>query len=180
MFKAISNWLEAKQDAIRTEEYDNGYSYAALQILKYDSFPEDSYVDVTIFDRGIRDAARTIAMLQDKAKKLEKVEQENVALREIVRKMQTELKELLEQIPVQAPADATLVGAKLPFKSEDLSEWVNWVAQDADGSWYAYEKKPYADLDRDSWAEDSPNGGIEKVGNTGPNPNWKDTLCRLT
>jgi len=176
MIKAISNWLEAKRDKIRTEEYDNGYSYAALQILKYDSIPEDSYIDVTLFDRGIRDAERTITMLQDKAKKLEKVEQENVALREIVRKMQTELRNLLEQMPMQAP------GNELPFKVEDLHTpprvvW-NWAAQDEKGEWYVYERKPrQGDSD---WVEGSLDGEILRAYIDQPNPNWKDTLRRLT
>lgn len=176
MFKAISNWLETKRDKIRTEEYDNGYSYAALQILKYDSIPEDSYIDVTLFDRGIRDAARTIVMLQDKAKKLEKEEQENVALREIVRKMQTELRNRLEQMPMQAP------GNELPFKVEDVlpgipTSW-NWAAQDENGEWYVYEKKPrQGDCD---WVEGSRDGAVARAYTDQPNPNWKDTLCRLT
>lgn len=177
MFKAISKWLEAKRDKIRTEEYDNGYSYAALQILKYDSVPKDASIDVTFFERGILAAVRTITTLQDKAKKLEKVEQENVALREIVRKMQTELRNLLEQMPMQAPGNA------LPFKVEDLparTKW-NWAAQDRKGVWFVYSEKPQQRGEEwEEWEEPSTNCDVYCAYTDRPNPNWKDTLCRLT
>jgi len=172
MFKAISKWLEAKDQAARQEQYDNGYGYAATRILNYKETPHDAEFDVTIFDPGVRDAVRDISNLQDKAKKLEIVEKENKDLREIVRKMQTELQQLLEQIPMQALSDA-----KLPFKIEELPEWANWVAQDACGTWYCYEQKPIA---YDS-AFDTPRVGEYEFIVTGqPNANWQDTLQRIT
>lgn len=248
MIKAITKWLEAKDQAAKQEQYDKGYGYAATRILNYKETPHDAEFDVTIFDRGIRDAARDISNLQSKVKKLEIVEKENKDLREIVRKMQTELQQLLEQIPMQALGDAKLpfkieelpewatwvaqdacgswycyeqepiaydsafdtpklgdfefivkkqsnanwkdtlqritpdVSTDLPFKVEDLppgAKW-NWAAQDADGRWYVYEKKPYLAEDCEAWAENSPDGGIGSILGTEPNPNWKSTLVSLT
>jgi len=173
MFKAISKWLEAKDQVARQEQYDNGYGYAATRILNYKETPVDAELDVTIFDRGIRDAVQDMSNLQDKAKKLEIVEKENKDLREIVRKMQTELQQLLEQIPMQALGDA-----KLPFKIEELPEWANWVAQDACGTWYCYEKKPIAYRTPPSHTPES--GKYEFIVTGQPNANWKDTPQRIT
>lgn len=247
MFKAISKWLEAKDQEAKQEQYDNGYGYAATRLMVYGDSPHDAEFDVTIFDRGIRDAVWDIANLQDKAKKLETIEKENNDLREIVRKMQAELKELLEQIPMQALSDSKLPftpsclpewanwaaqdangmwycyeqepiaydscfdtpkmgkyeyimdgvsntnwkdslqrvtpekSIDLPFKIEDLPEpgkW-KWAAQDADGSWYVYENKPYVSEDAEAWAEDRPDGSIERMSKGDPNPNWKGTLLQL-
>ena len=250
MIKAISKWLEAKDQAAKQEQYDNGYGYAATRILNYKETPHDAEFDVTIFDRGIRDASIAIGILQYKERKYEKLAQENKDLREIVRKMQTELRQLLEQIPTQAlsvPAEEP----KLPFRIEDLPDWAYWVAQDESGMWYAYESKPeepddmfdvvtgryefvirgestsnwrntlqqvrYAEskpavklpFDVDAlrrwanwvaqdgagrwfayekkpwvgdyeWIEDSKDGTVDDVFQGEPNPNWKETLQRLT
>lgn len=172
MFKALSKWLEAKDQAAKQEQYDNGYGYAATRILNYKETPHDAEFDVTIFDPGVRDAVRDISNLQDKAKKLEIVEKENKGLREIVRKMQTELQQLLEQIPMQALGDA-----KLPFKIEELPEWANWVAQDACGTWYCYEKEPTA---YDASFDMPKVGDYEFIVTGQPNASWKDTLQRIT
>lgn len=172
MFKALSKWLEAKDQAARQEQYDNGYGYAATRLMVYGDSPHDAEFDVTIFDRGVRDAVRDISNLKHQDKKLYHVERENKDLREIVRKMQTELQQLLEQIPMQALGDA-----KLPFKIEELPEWANWVAQDACGTWYCYEKEPIA---YDS-AFDTPKvGNYEFIVTGQPNASWRDTLQRLT
>lgn len=176
MFKALSKWLEAKDQAARQEQYDNGYGYAATRLMVYGDSPHDAEFDVTIFDRGVRDAVRDISNLKHQDKKLYHVERENKDLREIVRKMQTELQQLLEQIPMQALGDA-----KLPFKIEELPEWANWVAQDACGVWYCYEKKPIA---YDSEVFDTPAvgeaGEYEFIVNGQPNASWRDTLQRIT
>lgn len=152
MFKKIENWLEAKQDATKQEQYDAGFGYAATQILKYDSDMSDldPIFDVTSFDRGIADASRILSDIRYKAKKLERIEAENKDLREIVQLMQKELGRLLVQLDeVSKPQALSQVfteelveKAKLPFKLEELPEWANWVAQDKNGHWYAYSNEP--------------------------------------
>jgi hypothetical protein len=55
-------------------------------------------------------------------------------------------------------------------------DWVRWVAQDADGSWWGFEHEPHqADA---SWYENEV-GRQLKLGRSGPNPDWKETLKNI-
>lgn len=174
MFKNFTKWLETKDQAARQAQYDNGYGYAAAQLLVHKNTPHDDMFDVTIFDRGIQAAVRDIADLQAKAKKLEIVEKENKDLREIVRKMQTELQQLLEQIPMQA-----LGNTKLPFRVEELPEWANWIAQDADGEWWAFTHEPSIEGDR-WYTDDCIPSGTLRLCSTPVSADWRSTKTYLS
>jgi len=121
MIKAIIKWLDRIEDEAKTREYENGFGYAATQILHHNTEPEDSDLDVTLFDRGIKDAVQAIADLQSYQKKVARTEKENADLREIVRKLRLDLEQLLHQIPTQALTCEQL--AKQPFKLGDPPEW---------------------------------------------------------
>jgi hypothetical protein len=180
MFKKIENWLEAKQDAVQQEQYDNGFGYAATQILKYGINPE-TLDGPTVFELGINDAKFAISDLQRQVKKLDRIEAENKDLREIVQLMQKELGRLLVQLDgvskPQALSNAPASEPKLPFKLDELPEWANWVAQDENGLWYAYEKKPYQqDL---QWLEESKDGDVESICRTEVIGDWRDTLYEI-
>ena len=54
-----------------------------------------------------------------------------------------------------------------------MPEWVRWVAQDADGSWWAYEVEP---LQHDTGWYENEVGKQIKIGVTSPNSGWRDTL----
>lgn len=124
MIKSFTKWLETRYKASEQGQYDSGYGYAATQILNYKETPHDSAIDVTIFDRGVRDASITIGILQNRAKKLEKVEQENLHLREIVRKMQEELTKVLTELAeihkLQALSDTDTQN-----EGEEEGDWKN-------------------------------------------------------
>jgi hypothetical protein len=53
---------------------------------------------------------------------------------------------------------------------DDVPEWANWLAQDANGGWYLYENKPDSGLAQ--W------GRVDKrgAGRFSTNPNWIGTL----
>ena len=59
----------------------------------------------------------------------------------------------------------------IPFPVPD---WVEWVAQDEDGEWWAHEMEPY--LWRNVWDNDKDTVFIEKGS---PNPNWRETLRKV-
>ncbi|MDH5391869.1 MAG: hypothetical protein OEY11_01660 [Gammaproteobacteria bacterium] len=61
--------------------------------------------------------------------------------------------------------------------SSDLPDWANYIAQDADGQWWAYETEP--NLSHISWYENEV-GRILKLEKTAPRLDWQQTLCNVT
>lgn len=59
----------------------------------------------------------------------------------------------------------------------NLPEWVEYIAQDADGQWWAYETEP--NLSHLSWYENEV-GQILKLEKDKPNINWLQTLQKIT
>ena len=65
----------------------------------------------------------------------------------------------------------------MPLDDEnDLPAWVNWLAQDADGAWWAYSVEPleYGK----GWYENEVGDRI-KIKQAEPNPDWKNTLTKI-
>lgn len=61
--------------------------------------------------------------------------------------------------------------------SDKAPEWANWIAQDANGSWWYFEHEPSA-VGSCYW-----DGGFGKLGfvrKDAPSPNWRTTLARVT
>lgn len=76
---------------------------------------------------------------------------------------------------VIALAIVLLIGWLLHRITDKAPEWANWIAQDANGSWWYFEHEPSAS--GGCWY-----GGVGKVRfvhKDAPNPNWRDTLRRL-
>ena len=60
--------------------------------------------------------------------------------------------------------------------SNQLQKWMRWIAQDADGKWWAYEHEPHlADI---SWYENEV-GRSAFINKTSNGDNWKDTLQKI-
>jgi hypothetical protein len=57
----------------------------------------------------------------------------------------------------------------------DLPDWVEWLAQDADGTWWAYEAEPNQQ-DR-GWYENEV-GRILRVAKTAPPEDWQMMLLK--
>jgi hypothetical protein len=60
--------------------------------------------------------------------------------------------------------------------STNLPPWTTWLAQDADGTWWAYEHEPN-EADH-AWYENEV-GRSERLGQNEPNPEWRKTLQRV-
>lgn len=60
--------------------------------------------------------------------------------------------------------------------ADKLPEWVAWLAQDADGSWWGYEAEPLQY--HRGWYENEI-GRRVKVCRDAPNPGWPDTLRKI-
>lgn len=58
----------------------------------------------------------------------------------------------------------------------NLPVWVCWLAQDADGSWWAYEAEPLQFSN--GWYENEV-GRRLKLGDDVANPKWQQTLIRV-
>lgn len=57
----------------------------------------------------------------------------------------------------------------------ELPAWVNWLAQDADGSWWGYEAEPHqADQ---GWYENEVGRSL-RLGQATLNPHWVHSLTR--
>ena len=56
-----------------------------------------------------------------------------------------------------------------------LPAWVEWLAQDADGTWWAFEHEP--NRHEQGWYENEV-GRCVRVARSAPNPDWTQTLTR--
>ena len=60
--------------------------------------------------------------------------------------------------------------------SAELPDWARWVAQDADGTWWAYEAEPN-EQDR-GWYENEVDR-IRRLEKAAPPADWQATLTRV-
>lgn len=59
----------------------------------------------------------------------------------------------------------------------DIPHWVNWLAQDADGSWWGYEVEPLQH--HSGWYENEVGRNI-KLYSESANANWQQSLQKYT
>ena len=57
-----------------------------------------------------------------------------------------------------------------------LPEWVGWIAQDADGTWWAYEHEP--NMSDAGWYENEVGRSVRLLDDV-PNPAWREELHNL-
>lgn len=146
MINELSAWIERQHQKHLEAEYREGKIWAATHILVDESIEriEDiAFGCADPYHSGARDMKRKIYALQESALKREAAEKENLALREIVRKMQQELTYVLTEL-----SESCLVKHQAPLAEPSESEpvfpeWANWVATDKNGEVWAYEKEPH-------------------------------------
>ena len=66
--------------------------------------------------------------------------------------------------------------ADLPWAKEAIPEWAEFLAQDADGTWWAYEAHPN---EKDHGWYENEVGRIQRLGQTAPPEDCHATLIRL-
>lgn len=59
---------------------------------------------------------------------------------------------------------------------DGLPDWAEWIAQDADGTWWAYEAEP--NQQHNGWYENEV-GRIRRLHRDAPNPDWSACLIRV-
>lgn len=57
-----------------------------------------------------------------------------------------------------------------------LPDWVRWVAQDSDGTWWGYQAEPLQN--HRGWYENEVGRSI-RLAEAVPNPDWKNSLSRV-
>ena len=57
-----------------------------------------------------------------------------------------------------------------------LPDWVRWIAQDADGTWWAYEHEP--NMSDTGWYENEVGDSVRLQTGT-PNPCWRETIHKI-
>ena len=62
---------------------------------------------------------------------------------------------------------------KKPQFGKDIPQWVRWLAQDADGTWWGYEVEPHQH--HQGWYENEL-GRCYRIKKVNPNPDWQDSL----
>lgn len=69
---------------------------------------------------------------------------------------------------------------KFPWSNEPAPSWARWAAQDRDGSWWAYKRRPYMEIGLDSWRYEG-SGRVKRItdGLSEPVENWQETLIKL-
>lgn len=65
--------------------------------------------------------------------------------------------------------------AMFPDRSS-IPDWAEWIAQDADGTWWAYEAEP--NQQHNGWYENEA-GRIQRLGRGAANPDWEISLARV-
>jgi hypothetical protein len=60
---------------------------------------------------------------------------------------------------------------------ENPPGWARWLAQDADGTWWAYEAEPHPH--HTGWYENEV-GRSRRLAKADPNPHWAETLKRVS
>ena len=58
----------------------------------------------------------------------------------------------------------------------DIPHWVNWIAQDADGTWWGYQVEPLQN--HHGWYENEVGQNI-KLTEDRPNPDWQNSLEKI-
>jgi len=58
---------------------------------------------------------------------------------------------------------------------DKVPDWVRWLAQDADGTWWGYEAEP--NMQDTGWYENEV-GRIQRLAQTDPPDDWEATLTR--
>lgn len=58
----------------------------------------------------------------------------------------------------------------------ELPEWVGWIAQDADGTWWGFEATP--NEQHNGWYENEV-GRYVRLQQEAPNDNWQSSLRRI-
>ena len=58
-----------------------------------------------------------------------------------------------------------------------LPDWVRWIAQDADGSWWAYEHEP--NMSDSGWYENEV-GRVLYLQKKQPDPQWRQNIHTVT
>lgn len=77
---------------------------------------------------------------------------------------------------VIALAIVLLIGWLLHRITDKAPEWANWIAQDANGSWWYFEYEPSA---IGCWWWSDVDGKFELVRKDAHNPNWRSTLAMV-
>ena len=60
-----------------------------------------------------------------------------------------------------------------PELQTTIPDWAQWLAQDEDGTWWAYEAEP--NQQHNGWYENEV-GRIQRLGKTDPPADWQTTL----
>lgn len=63
------------------------------------------------------------------------------------------------------------------FRGMTLPDWIHWLAQDADGTWWGFEVEP--NQSHQGWYENEL-GRYLKLRHAEPNPAWQTSLIPVT
>jgi hypothetical protein len=66
--------------------------------------------------------------------------------------------------------------ASAELAAQELPAWARWLAQDADGTWWAYEAEP--NQQHNGWYENEV-GRLQRLCATPAPTSWQDQLIRL-
>lgn len=67
----------------------------------------------------------------------------------------------------------TRIDSMTTFRDTVLPNWVRWLAQDANGSWWGFEVEP--NQSHQGWYENE-SGRYQKLCQDVPNPDWGNSL----
>ena len=73
----------------------------------------------------------------------------------------------------QAPYNKLMTKTDLPIDTARLPPWARWLAQDADGTWWAYEHEP--NMSDSGWYENEVGQSI-RLEKHKPNPLWQQEI----
>jgi hypothetical protein len=184
MLKEFSDWLDRRAVTQQKADYLKGYSWAAGQILLYGMITEHfDYGKDDDFDKGVFDAIHKLKISAINAEKTEAALREADAYKAILEQLQSDL-----AVSVEASAAVTAERGVYPtveqiIANNELPDWPEiWIAQDEDGSVWAYKTEPskyYLKADHSGGFEPTPSSAKRLTPPLTLYSNWQQTKRRV-
>jgi hypothetical protein len=184
MLNKLSDWLERRALSKQRADYFKGFCWAAGQILLYGMITEHhDYGKDDDYDKGIFDAIHKLKIGAINAEKTEDALREADAYKAILEQLQSDLAAAIEACAAVSVERGVYPTVEQIIANNELPDWPEiWVAQDEDGSVWAYKEEPatiYLKADHSGGFEPQAQGAKRLIPPTALYSNWQQTKRRV-
>jgi hypothetical protein len=184
MINKLSDWLDARAVAQQKADYLKGFSWAAGQIILYGMITEHhNYGKDDDFDKGVFGAIEKLKTAAISAEKTEAALREADAYKAILEQLQSDLAASVEASAAVSADRGVYPTVEQIIANNELPDWPEiWVAQDEDGSTWAYRSEPtkqYLKVDHSGGFEPIAQGAKRLIPPLTLHSNWQQTKRRV-